>query len=246
MVKIHQTAIVNDKAILGANISIGAYAIIEQNVIIGENSVIEPHCHIGYKSHTDNFSTKLILGKNSLVRSKSILYESSVFGDFLVTGHNVVVRENTIAGKNFQIGSNTEIQGDCTIGEYVKFQSGIFVAKKTIIKNYVWVLPNVIFTNDPTPPSNDLIGSTINDFAVICAGSTILPGLNIGKGAVVGAMSCVTKDVRDNYCVVGNPAVEKKPTKEIKRRLVGKEPAYPWTKHFTRGYTKEMVDKWSK
>lgn len=118
--------------------------------------------------------------------------------------------------------------------------------KKTIIKNYVWVLPNVTFTNDPTPPSNDIIGCTINDFAVICAGATILPGLNIGRGAVVGAMSCVTKDVRDNYCVAGNPAIEIKPTKEIKRRVANNKPAYPWIKHFTRGYSKELIDKWSK
>jgi UDP-3-O-[3-hydroxymyristoyl] glucosamine N-acyltransferase len=57
----------------------------------------------------------------------------------MVTGHHVIVRENTVAGLVFQIGTLSEIQGDCSIGDYVRFQSNIFVGKndhRKFHKNY--------------------------------------------------------------------------------------------------------------
>ena len=56
---------------------------------------------------------KIIIGDNSLIRSKSIFYVGSTFGPKLLTGHRVTVREGVKAGKNLQIGTLTDIQGDC-------------------------------------------------------------------------------------------------------------------------------------
>lgn len=247
MNKIHSTAIVSNSATIGSNVVIGPYSIIYNNSFIGDNSVIEAYCQIGYHSNTlDKEPAPTRIGKNSLIRSNSIIYNSSVLGENLTTGHNVIVRENTHAGCYFQIGTSTEIQGDCEIGNYVRFQSNIFVAKKTIIKDFVWILPNVTITNDPTPPSNNLKGSLIDDYAVICAGSLVLPGLTIGKESVVGALSCVTKNVRDGFCVLGNPAKETKMANKIIRKDLSRLPAYPWTNHFNRGYPKEVTRNWKK
>ncbi len=242
---IHPTAIIDKSAIIENNVSIGPFSIVYSNVVIKKDTKIESYCQIGYPSSNTNISESLVVENNSLIRSNSIIYSSSLLGSYLVTGHNVVIRENTIVGRNVQIGTNSEIQGDCSIGNYVKFQSGVFVGKNTIIKDFVWILSNVILTNDPTPPSNILTGPTINEYAVICAGSIILPGINIGMGAVVGAMSCVTRDVREGYCVRGNPAVEIKLASEIMRRDILNEPAYPWTKRFIRGYPESITESWN-
>ncbi|MBT3778010.1 MAG: N-acetyltransferase [Pelagibacteraceae bacterium] len=247
MVKIHPTAIVSDSAIIGTNVSIGPYSIIYDNAFIGENSVIEAYCQIGYPSIiSDNDIAPTYIGNNSLIRSNTTIYHSAELGDNLTTGHNVIVRENTHAGCYFQIGTFTEIQGDCEIGNYVRFQSNIFIAKKTIIKDFVWILPNVTITNDPTPPSDNLIGCLIDDYAVICSGSLILPGLTIGKGSVVGALSCVTKNVRDGFCVLGNPAKETKEANKIIKKDLSGLPAYPWTNHFNRGYPGNITMNWNK
>lgn len=239
---IHQTAIISPRAVIGRRAFIGPYTIVHDNVVIGDDVVIGAYCEIGIPTDLGDGSP-LKIGDNSLIRSHSIFYESSVFGHSLVTGHRVTVRENTFAGVNFQIGTLTEIQGDCKIGNYVRFQSNIFVGKLTTIEDFVWVLPYVIFTNDPTPPSNNLTGCTVKKFATISAGSTILPGIVVGEGALVGANSCVTKNVPDEKVVVGNPARVVKNVKDVILRDGSNLPAYPWVGHFSRGYPAGVIDE---
>ena len=76
----------------------------------------------------------------------------------------------------------------------------------TVIEDGVFIAPNVCFTNDPYPQSKRLIGVTVEKNALICANSTLLAGIRVGQGAVVGAGAVVTKDVAPETVVVGNPA----------------------------------------
>jgi acetyltransferase-like isoleucine patch superfamily enzyme len=239
---IHKSSIISEKAVIGVGVTVGPYSIVHDNVVIGDNVDIGAYCEIGVPSDLGDGSP-LKIGDNSLIRSHSVFYESSTFGESLVTGHRVTVRENTLAGINFQIGTLTEIQGDCKIGNYVRFQSNIFVGKLTTIEDFVWVLPYVIFTNDPTPPSNNLIGCTVKKFATISAGSTILPGVVVGQGALVAANSCVTRNVPDEKVVVGNPAKVVKNVKDVILRDGSNLPAYPWVRHFSRGYPAGVIDE---
>jgi acetyltransferase-like isoleucine patch superfamily enzyme len=156
----------------------------------------------------------------------------------------VTVRERTIAGASFQIGTLSEIQGDCTVGDYVRFQSNVFVGKKTIIGNFVWILPYVVLTNDPTPPSDVLMGCTIEDYASVAAASVVLPGITVGHHSLVAAQACVTKDVPPNMVVAGVPAVIIGKANSIKLRDGSGRPAYPWTQHFTRGYPSSITKHW--
>ena len=244
MSAIHSSAIVSPKAILGEGVQIGPFCIIHDNVNLGSKVKVEAYCELGIKTPLSDGSP-LFIGSESLIRSHSIFYESSSFGKSLVTGHQVTVREGTIAGKGFQIGTSSEIQGDCSIGDYVRFQSNVFVGKKTTIGNFVWVLPYVVLTNDPTPPSNVLLGCTIEDYVSIAAASVILPGVIVGHHAFVGAQACVTKNVPPNMAVAGVPAHVIGEAKNIKLRDGTDRPAYPWTKHFTRGYPNMEIITWS-
>jgi acetyltransferase-like isoleucine patch superfamily enzyme len=162
----------------------------------------------------------------------------------LTTGHSVNVRENTQAGLSFQIGTASEIQGDCVVGDYVRFQSNVFVGKKTTIGNFVWVLPHAILTNDPTPPSNTMIGCELQDYACISAGSVILPGVVVGEGALVAAHACVTKNVPSGMLAAGVPAAIKGSVEDIKLRDDSGRYAYPWIRHFHRGYPETVVKNW--
>ena len=243
--QIHPTANVSPFADIGENVLIGPSTIIHPNVVIGKNSRVEAFCELGVATPLGDKSP-LVIGEGALIRSHSIFYESSSIGSGLVTGHNVIVRENTVAGCNFQIGTNTEIQGDCKIGNYVRFQSNVFVGKKTTINDFAWVLPYVVFTNDPTPPSDTLLGAYVEEFACICAGSLILPGVRIGKSSLVAAAACVTKDVPAGKVVAGNPAKVLKDTTEVKLKDGSNKPAYPWTSHFERGYPDDVTSEWKK
>lgn len=241
--KIHPSAIVSSKAKLGLDVEVGPFSIIHDNVVIADRVNVGAYCELGISTKLGDGSP-LKIGDNSLIRSHSIFYESSTFGNGLVTGHHVTVRENTIAGESFQIGTSSEIQGDCVIGDYVRFQSNVFVGKNTRIGNFVWILPYVILTNDPTPPSNVLQGCTINDYASISAASVILPGVVVGEHSLVAADACVTKDVPPYMVAAGIPAKIIGEAKLIKVRDGSGQNAYPWTGHFHRGYPEHVIRKW--
>lgn len=241
--QIDHTAVVHRGAELASNVTIGPYTIIHPNVIIKDGSVIGSHCELGLPTpHGDR--SPLIIGHNAIIRSHSIFYESSTFGDGLTTGHRVTVRERTIAGDGLQIGTLGDIQGHCRIGNYVRFHSSVHVGQQTHIQDFVWVFPFVVFTNDPHPPSEVRRGITVKKFAAIATMTTILPGIVIGEGALVGACSAVTKNVEDHRVAAGNPARDRGPTSRITLQDGSDRSAYPWVTHFHRGYPEDVVRGW--
>jgi acyl-[acyl carrier protein]--UDP-N-acetylglucosamine O-acyltransferase len=242
---VHPTASVSPAAIIGDDVEIGPFSIIYDNVIIGDRVRIQSHCEIGVPTVLGNKSP-LRISSDALIRSHSVIYESSEFGSRLITGHHVTIREQTIAGENFQIGSYSDVQGTCQIGNYVRLHSGVFVCQHTKIGNFVWILPHVVFTNDPHPPSNLYAAPEIGDHAVICANAVILPGVKIGQYSMVGAQSCVHNDVAPDTVVAGVPAKFLCETSKIKLRDGSGRPAYPWPEHFTRGYPDSITADWAK
>lgn len=240
---VHPTAIVSFGAQIHSSVEIGPYSIVHGNVEIAEGVVIGSNCEIGVPSPLGDGSP-LRIGANSLIRSHSVLYESSSFGENLTTGHRVTVRELTRTGNGLQIGTLGDIQGHCRIGEYVRLHSNVHVGQQTTIDDYVWVFPYVVFTNDPHPPAEVMLGVRVKSFAAIATMSTILPGVTIGEGALVGACSSVTKDVGDHRIAVGNPARDRGETSSIKLRDGSGRSAYPWKHRFHRGYPEDIVAQW--
>jgi acetyltransferase-like isoleucine patch superfamily enzyme len=240
---IHPSALVSKKAKLGDNVSIGPFTIVHDNVEIGADTVIDAYCEIGYPTALAD-GMPLIIGPESTIRSHSVFYEGSHFGEKLVTGHRVTVREKTIAGKYFQIGTLADIQGDCVIGDHVRFQSNVFVGKKSKLGNFIWIFPHVVLTNDPHPPSNILLGCEIGDFASIATMSVILPGIKVGERSLVAANSLVNKNVEPFTVVGGSPAKFLCNAAEIKLKDGSGKPAYPWTRHFHRGYPSDVTQDW--
>lgn len=239
---IHGTAIVSDKAILGEGVSVGPFCIIYDNVVIGDNTVVEAYCELGVVNHL-SAGSPLIIGNNSHIRSHSIFYEGSKFEEGLVTGHRVTVREKTFAGKNLQIGTLSDIQGHCSIGDYVRLHSNVHIGQKSSIGSYVWIFPYVVLTNDPHPPSEILTGVTVGDFAVIATMSVVLPGANIAEGCLIGAHSSLKGETEPDMVYAGSPARKICATSKIKLSD-GSGAAYPWRKHFNRGYPQEVVNGW--
>lgn len=236
---------VDPNAKIGKNVSIGPYTIVHSNVIIGDNTIIEGYCELGVQnSLCDN--TPLIISENSLIRSHSIFYASSVFGKSLVTGHRVTVREKTKAGDCVQIGTLGDIQGHCEIGDYVKMHSNVHIGQHSKICDYVWLFPYVVLTNDPHPPSEYLLGCEIGSFSVVATMSVVLPGVKIGQDVFVGAHSLISKNVPDEMIIAGNPAKVLGHVSKIKLKDGTKRAAYPWRRHFHRGYPDALIENWMK
>ncbi|HGS4462842.1 TPA: N-acetyltransferase [Vibrio metschnikovii] len=240
---IHPTAIISNKAQIGKNVSIGAYSIIHDNVVIADNTIIESYCELGVSNHLSG-GHLLTIGENSHIRSRSTFYEGSTFGNKLVTGHSVTVRENTVAGENFQLGTLSDIQGHCKIGDYVRTHSNVHIGQHSQIGNFVWLFPYVVLTNDPHPPSNVMQGVTVSDFAVIATMSVVLPGTKIAEGVFIGAHSCIGGRTEQDMLYSGSPAKKIGPASKIKLKDGSRQPAYPWRKHFHRGYPESIISQW--
>ena len=121
-------------------------------------------------------------------------------------------------GDETKIGTFVEIQKGAKVGRRVKISSHTFICEGVEIEDQVFVGHGVIFINDryPRAATADGVLQTDADWKVvptvvrrgasIGSGSTILCGVEIGEGAIVGAGSVVTKDVGPGTIVAGNPA----------------------------------------
>lgn len=113
-------------------------------------------------------------------------------------------------GRNCNICDHTFIEGEVVVGDDVTVKCGVQLWNGVVLEDRVFVGPNVTFTNDPFPRSKRYLAAPVPTLvkagASIGANATILPGLTIGRDAMVGAGAVVTHDVPDHSIVYGNPA----------------------------------------
>ena len=119
---------------------------------------------------------------------------------------------------NTKVGTFVEIQKGATIGKNCKISSHSFICEGVHIADNVFIGHNVTFINDKFPRATNEDGSLqteadwacietkVEEGASIGSSATILCGVTIGKRAIVGAGSVVTKDVPERAVVAGNPA----------------------------------------
>lgn len=122
----------------------------------------------------------------------------------------VVVLPNAKIGADCNICSHCLIENDVVVGDRVTVKSGVQLWDGIRIEDNVFIGPNVTFSNDRFPRSKQypdaFLQTIVKTGASIGANATLLPGITIGRNAMIGAGSVVTKDVPDHALVVGNPA----------------------------------------
>lgn len=121
----------------------------------------------------------------------------------------VVVLDGSEIGKNCNINFSCFIEQGVKIGNNVTVKSGIYLWEGIECEDDVFLGPNVVFTNDIYPRSKhykEPVKTLIKKGASIGANSTILAGVTIGKYALTGIGSVVTKDIPDHALYYGNPA----------------------------------------
>lgn len=138
------------------------------------------------------------------------IVESSQIGERTRIWAFAHVLPGAAIGDDCNLCDQVFIENDVIMGNRVTIKSGVQLWDGITLEDDVFVGPNATFTNDPFPRSKkyptSFARTVIHNGASIGANATILPGLNIGQYAMVGAGAVVTKDVPPFAIVVGNPA----------------------------------------
>ena len=132
--------------------------------------------------------------------------------------HQAQVREGAVIGRDCVLGKGAYVDKDVHVGDRCKLQNGSLVYHGFNIEDGVFIGPGVMLLNDKYPRAINPDGSLKSDDdwdvsegiiehgAAIGGGAIVLPGVRVGRMAVVGSGAVVTKDVPERAIVAGNPA----------------------------------------
>ncbi len=136
--------------------------------------------------------------------------ESDLVGDLTRIWAFAHVLPGARIGVDCNICDHVLVENDVIVGDRVTVKSGVQLWDGVRLGDDVFVGPNVTFANDRFPRSKQypetFLRTVVADGASLGAGAVILPGVRIGRNAMVGAGAVVTRDVPANAVVVGNPA----------------------------------------
>ena len=196
---------------------------VDMSVTIASTAIIAPHAHLGEGSTIGDLvivgagaasdgdeGQGPWIGREARIRSHSVIYVGNRIGDRFQTGHGVLVREANTIGSDVSIGTHSIVEHHVELGDGVRIHSNAFIPEYSVVEAGAWIGPSVTFTNARYPLGRNakasLQGPIIRRGAKIGANATLLPGVVIGRDALVGAGSVVVSDVPDGAVVVGNPA----------------------------------------
>ena len=187
------------------------YYIIHPNVHLGANHQIGAYVLIGLPPRDSKLGElETNIGPDAMIRSHTVIYAGNRIGANFQTGHSVMIRESNEIGDDVSIGTHSIIEHHVKVGNRVRIHSNVFIPEYSVLEDTAWVGPNVVLTNALYPLSPEtkanLKGPRLMAGSKIGANATLLPGVTIGRNALVGAGAVVVRDVPDGKVVIGNPA----------------------------------------
>jgi len=198
--EIHPTAIVYPGTKLGDGVKVLEHA------VVGKQPSLSP------RSTTKREELPPAeIGEGTIVSTGAVVFAGTKVGARVILGDQSCVRERVVVGEDVVIGRGSLVENDTTIGAMTKIQAEVYVTAYSTVEEHVFIAPCVVTTNDNfmgrTERRHELIkGPTIRRGARIGGGAILLPGVEIGEEAFVGAGAVVTKNVEPRMLVVGNPA----------------------------------------
>jgi acetyltransferase-like isoleucine patch superfamily enzyme len=198
--QIHPTAIVYPGTKLGEGVKVLEHA------VVGKQPALSPRSTAKREE-----LPPAEIGDGTIVATGAVVFAGAKIGARVILGDQSCVRERVVVGDDVVIGRGSLVENDTTIGAMTKIQAEAYITAYSTLEEHVFIAPCVVTTNDNfmgrTERRRQLIeGPTIRRGARIGGGAVLLPGVEIGEEAFVGAGAVVTKDVQARMVVVGNPA----------------------------------------
>jgi acetyltransferase-like isoleucine patch superfamily enzyme len=200
MADVHPTAVVYPGTVLGEGVQVLEHA------VVGKQPSLSPR---STAKREELPPTEI--GDGTIVSTGAIVFAGSRVGARVILGDQSCVRERVTVGDDVVIGRGSLVENDTTIGALTKIQAMAYITAYSTLEEHVFIAPCVQTTIDnlmgQTERRHELIkGPTIRRGARVGGGAVLLPAVEIGEEAFVGAGAVVTKDVPARAIVVGNPA----------------------------------------
>lgn len=198
--EVHPTAIVYPGTVLGDGVKVLEYA------VVGKQPSLSPR-----SSAKREELPPAEIGEGTIVSTGAVVFAGTKVGARVILGDQSCVRERVVVGDDVVLGRGSLIENDTTIGAMTKIQADAYITAYSTLEEDVFIAPCVVTTNDNymgrTEKRHGLVkGPTIRRGARVGGGAILLPGIEIGEEAFVGAGAVVTKDVEPRNLVVGSPA----------------------------------------
>jgi acetyltransferase-like isoleucine patch superfamily enzyme len=197
---VHPTAVVYPGTVLGDGVRVCEYA------VVGKQPALSPR-----STASRALLEPTRIGAGTVVSTGAVVFAGSKIGERVILGDQSCVRERVVVGDDVVIGRGSLVENDTTIGAMTKIQADAYITAYSTLEEHVFIAPCVVTTNDNfmgrTERRRELVkGPTIRRGARIGGGAVLLPGVEIGEEAFVGAGAVVTKNVEPRMLVVGSPA----------------------------------------
>ena len=200
MSRIAETAVVYPGVELGEDVVIGDYAVVGKQPVLGKRST----------ASRDELPP-LVVGYGSAILAGAVVFAGTTLGAGVIVGDQACVRERCELGDEVVVGRGSHVENDTSIGARTRVQANAYVTAYSTVEEDVFIAPCVVTTNDNYMGRTEARfaerrGPTIRRGARIGGGAVLLPGIEIGEEAFVGAGAVVLADVPARAVVVGNPA----------------------------------------
>lgn len=230
---IHPSAIISDKAIIGDNVDIGAYAIIGE-AKIGDGTHIHPHVIIadgieigravevfpgaflgkepkgaGAVARKPEFVKRIQIDDECSIGPNVVIYYDVDIGSNTLLGDGASIREKCKIGSKCIISRYVTVNYETTIGDRTKIMDSTHITGRATIGNDVFISTLVGTTNDNhihKAYGEHIQGPIIENKVIIGVGASLLPNIRLGENCVVAAGAVVTKNVDAGTLVAGIPA----------------------------------------
>ena len=195
----------------GANVTVHEGTVIGAGCAIGDNAVLGKRPVLSARSTSAGEVGRLVLGREVRVSAGAVLAAGAELGEGCVVGDLATVRERVRVGQGVVIGRGVCIENDVEIGAFTKIQTNAYITAGTVLEEHVFIAPGVVTTNDNLMGRTERRhalkkGPVVRRGARVGGAVVLLPGVEVGEEAFIGAGAVVIRDVPARALMVGNPA----------------------------------------
>jgi UDP-2-acetamido-3-amino-2,3-dideoxy-glucuronate N-acetyltransferase len=200
-----------EDATLGGNVVVHSGTALGAGIRLGDNCVVGKPTTLSARSSAPGGDPGTAwLGDGVTVGAGAVVLAGARIGERCVVADQAHVRERVEIGPDSVVGRAASIENDVRMGARVRLQTASYITAWSLVEDDVFVAPGVMLTNDPTAgrrsAGQELRGAVLRRACRLGGGAVLLPDVEIGEEAFVGAGAVVTKDVPARAVVMGVPA----------------------------------------